>query len=457
MTDVKTSRLILPLVIVGLASIALALPVSNYFIVREKLPNKSGDPEFAKLASVLQNSCADCHGYNMTSYPLYFQLPIAKDVIARDIAEAQGAFQFTRANLTGEDPFSASDLAKVAMEISEGTMPPPRYKALHWNAGVDGEVRRQVLAYIKRKSEAAALSAVPVENPFNPDAKKVALGEKLFFDKRLSGDNTISCAACHSPDKGGADGLPTARGIGGQIGPINVPTVYNSAFNFCQFWDGRAKDLKEQAGGPVNNPVEMGSNWKQVLSKIEHDPEYEKLTEEAYGKPLNADNVADTVTGAIAEYEKTLLTPNSRFDKYLKGDLKALSEVEKQGYDLFNDKGCASCHSGVALGGMSFEKMGVKGDYFAYRVKALGMKETAADNGRFNVTKIESDRHKFKVPTLRNIALTAPYFHDGSVKELSKAVDIMAQYQRGVTLSQDENKALVAFLQSLNGERQSKP
>ena len=449
----KGLPLALPATVVGLIVLGLALPVANLFIAREELPNKSGDAKFAAVAKVLQNSCADCHGVDMTVYPLYFQFPVAKDIIGRDIKEAQAVFKFNRAQLTGEEPFSAVDLSKVAGEVAEGAMPPMRYKALHWNSSVDGEQKKILLDWIKERSEAIAVKPIPVENPFAVDAKKVALGEKLYFDKRLSADNTISCASCHSLEKGGADGARTATGIHGQIGPINSPTVYNSAFNFCQFWDGRAKDLKEQAGGPVNNPGEMGSNWPQVLSKLGKDKELEAMVKAAYNAPLSA----DTITGAIAEYEKTLLTPNSPFDKYLKGDGQAISAEAKKGYELFNDKGCVSCHGGVALGGLSFEKMGVAGDYFAYREKELGMKLTEADNGRFNVSKNEADRHKFKVPTLRNIALTAPYFHDGSVTDLSKAVDIMSEYQRGVTLSPADNKAIVAFLNSLSGEYQGKP
>lgn len=445
---VQNSALVLAL---GLAMLGLALPLSNLFIARESLSNKSSDG-FSTVAKVLQNSCADCHGVGMASYPIYFQFPLAKTVIERDINEAQAVFKFNRAQLRGEESFSAVDLAKIAAAIGDGSMPPMRYKALHWNAAVDGELEKPVLAYIKQKTAALAPGPIPVENPFNPDTKKVALGEKLFFDKRLSADNTVSCASCHSLAKGGADGQPTSTGIHGQKGPINSPTVYNAAFNFCQFWDGRAKDLQEQAAGPLNNPVEMGSSWSQLLSKIGQDPQYVALIQAAYGTPLNAANANGVISGALAEYEKTLLTPNSRFDKYLKGMQGALSGEEQQGYQLFNDKGCASCHAGVALGGLSFEKMGVAKDYFAYRDKELGTRPSAADNGRYNFTKAESDRHKFKVPSLRNIAQTAPYFHDGTVCDLNKAVDIMAEYQKGITLTRAENKAIVAFLNSLTGE-----
>ncbi len=441
----------LGLALLVLVLLGLALPLSNLFIAAEELPNKSSD-DFSIVAKVLQRSCADCHGVDMTSYPIYFQFPVAKTVIERDISEAQAVFKFNREQLRGEESFSAVDLAKMAAAIGDGSMPPMRYKALHWNAAVDGQAKKIVLAFIKQKTAALAIGPIPVENQFNPDIKKVALGEKLFFDKRLSADNTVSCASCHSLAKGGADGQSTSTGIHGQKGPINSPTVYNAAFNFCQFWDGRAEDLQEQAAGPLNNPVEMGSSWSQVLSKLGQDPQYVALIKAAYGTPLNSANVSGVIGGALAEYEKTLLTPNSRFDKYLKGMQSALSAEEQQGYELFNDKGCASCHAGVALGGLSFEKMGVAKDYFAYRDKELGTRPSAADNGRYNVTKAECDRHKFKVPILRNIAQTAPYFHDGTVCDLSKAVDIMAEYQKGSTLTRAENKAIVAFLNSLSGE-----
>jgi cytochrome c peroxidase len=282
----------------------------------------------------------------------------------------------------------------------------------------------------------------PIPQTIVVNDKKAALGEKLYNDKRLSADNTISCASCHDLKKGGTDRLATSTGIKGQKGPINSPTVYNSASNFVQFWDGRARNLQEQALGPVENPLEMGEKWPAVIEKIKADKEYAKAFTEIYGGKITKENTAD----AIAEFERTLTTPGSRFDEFLSGKKGALTETEKKGYTLFNDKGCTSCHSGTYLGGNSYQTMNP--DYF----KDRGGKITDADMGRFNVTKKEEDRHMFKVPMLRNIAETAPYFHDGSVKTLEQAVKLMSKYQLGAELSNDEAKAIAAFLKTLTGK-----
>ncbi|MFN6961375.1 MAG: cytochrome-c peroxidase [Rhodocyclaceae bacterium] len=273
------------------------------------------------------------------------------------------------------------------------------------------------------------------------DARKVTLGKKLFFEQRLSHDDTISCASCHPPSKGGADGLPVAIGIGGQQGPINTPTVLNAALNFVQFWDGRAATLEEQAAGPIHNPLEMGSNWNEVIAKLAADADYPRLFAAAF--PARGITAA-TIAEAIAAYERSLLTP-SRFDAWLQGDDAALSEQEQRGYRLFLDYGCASCHQGANVGGNLFQRFGVLGDYFAERGKPV----TAADLGRYNVTGREEDRHVFKVPSLRNIALTAPYFHDASAATLQEAIRVMARYQLGRTLSDQDIEAIAAFLNSL--------
>lgn len=272
------------------------------------------------------------------------------------------------------------------------------------------------------------------------DAAQVALGKRLFFDKRLSHDDSISCASCHPLERGGADGLPVSLGIGGQKGLINAPTVLNAALNFAQFWDGRAATLEEQVAGPVQNPIEMGSSWPEVIAKLEADAEYPRLFAAAYpGRGITA----ETISAAIAAYERTLLTP-SRFDAWLQGDATALSEREQRGYRLFLEVGCASCHQGANIGGNMYQRFGILEDYFA------GRTVTPADLGRYNVTRREEDRHVFKVPSLRNVALTAPYFHDASAATLEEAIRIMARVQLGRTLPDDDVAAIAAFLHSLS-------
>lgn len=288
----------------------------------------------------------------------------------------------------------------------------------------------------------------PITMPQGLDQKKVALGDKLFHDTRLSVDNTVSCASCHGLDKGGTDLLVTSTGVGGQKGPINSPTVYNSSFNFVQFWDGRAKDLREQALGPVENPIEMGEKWDNVVKKISADPEYKKLFAESYNSKITKETIAD----AIAIFEETLVTPNSRFDKWLYGDDKALTQLELKGYEFFKGYGCTTCHAGANVGGTSFQKMGLIKDYFSVRGNVQEV-----DLGRYNVTKKDEDKHKFKVPSLRTAAITPPYLHDGTQKTLPDVVRIMGRHQVGVELTDEEVKALVAFIKSLTGEYKGKP
>ncbi len=273
------------------------------------------------------------------------------------------------------------------------------------------------------------------------DPGRVALGEQLFHDARLSGDGTISCASCHNLKAGGVDGQRFSTGIGGALGGINAPTVFNSAYQLAQFWDGRAETLEEQAIGPIHNPVEMGATLAQVVERLGADADLVARFKRLYADGLTATNLLD----AIASFERSLITVDSRFDRYLAGDPKALSELEIDGYRRFREFGCASCHQGMLLGGNMFQKFGVLGDYFA------GRATTPSDLGRYNVTGREEDRHVFKVPSLRNVALTAPYFHDGSAETLEQAVTVMARYQLGRDLSLADIQAIVAFLHTLSG------
>ncbi len=277
--------------------------------------------------------------------------------------------------------------------------------------------------------------------PLEVNAEKVALGRRLFHETRLSGDGTLSCASCHSLDHGGAEPKRTSTGIRGQVGPINAPTVLNAALNFRQFWDGRAADLREQAAGPVANPMEMGASWDKVLASLAEDESYETSFAALYPDGITQANVTD----AIAEYERLLVTP-SPFDRYLRGERGAISAAAREGYETFKAVGCTSCHTGQNVGGTMYQKMGLVRDYFGERGNP-----TDADLGRFNVTHAESDRHFFKVPTLRNVALTAPYFHDGSRETLADAVRAMGRYQLGRDLTDAQTRAIVAFLESLSG------
>lgn len=284
-------------------------------------------------------------------------------------------------------------------------------------------------------------------NPENPTTDaKVKLGQQLFFEPRISKGHTVSCNSCHNLASYGVDNLPTSQGHMGQFGDRNSPTVLNAALLGSQFWDGRAKDVEEQAGGPILNPVEMAVPHEGLaLDTISSIPEYQKMFKDAFpgdAKPISYKNL----TYAIGAFERTLLTP-SRWDEYLKGNTNALSAQELRGLNSFIQTGCIACHTGANLGGDQFQVFGlVKSPYWQF----TGSKKH--DEGRFEVTKSEDDKHVFRVPGLRNVERTYPYFHDGSIWSLEEAVSIMGEAQLGRKLPKQDVADITAFLKSLTGE-----
>lgn len=282
------------------------------------------------------------------------------------------------------------------------------------------------------------IKPIPAIVPAN--GLKVELGKMLFFDPRLSKSGFISCNSCHNLSTGGADNLPSSIGHKWQLGPINSPTVLNAKYNLAQFWDGRAKDLKDQAGGPIENPGEMASTHDIAIDVLKSIPEYVSLFKLVYGTDMID---IDRVTDAIAVFEETLVTPNSPFDKWLHGDDHAISPDAKAGYQLFKETGCIGCHSGIGVGGESYELFGV--------VKAY--EKDTKTLGRYEVTKDDDDKYVFKVPLLRNISLTAPYFHDASTWDLKDAAKVMAEYQSGINLTSSATERIVEFLKTLTGEQ----
>lgn len=277
-------------------------------------------------------------------------------------------------------------------------------------------------------------------NPATP--VKVELGKMLYFDPRLSKSGFISCNSCHNVGMGGMDYQKTSTGHGWKQGPRNAPTVLNSVFNVAQFWDGRAKDLAEQAKGPVQAGVEMNNTPENVVKTLNSMPQYITMFKQAFPKekdPVTFDNMAK----AIEVFEATLITPNSRFDKYLKGDSKALSANEKKGLKLFMDNGCAGCHSGVNMGGDGYYTMGV----MEKPAEAI----MAGDTGRFKVTEAKDDEFSFKSPSLRNIDLTPPYFHSGAIWSLKEAIQVMNTSQLGSKMSDADLTLVEAFLKSATG------
>ncbi len=283
----------------------------------------------------------------------------------------------------------------------------------------------------------------PLEIPQGLCREKVQLGRELFHDARLSKDNSISCASCHVVKDGGDDGLATSIGIDNQVGPLNAPTVLNSSLFVAQFWDGRASNLQEQVAGPVHNPIEMGSDWDEVIAKLGKDRAFAKRFRRTFREGLSAETIAD----AIASYESALVTVNSPFDQYLRGDDSSITDDALSGYRLFKSIGCVSCHQGKAVGGNMFQEFGVMGEFNDQ------FEDTSeVSKGRINVTQREVDLHRFKVPSLRNVQRTAPYFHDGRTERLEDAIQIMAEFQLGESLDDNQVQQLSAFLISLNGE-----
>ncbi|HEJ7889619.1 cytochrome-c peroxidase [Serratia liquefaciens] len=421
--------------------------------VYSQAPRSALEKNNQVLGLLREKGCDYCHTPS-ADLPFYASFPIAKQLMEYDIRLGYQSFNLepVRASLIEDKAVSQSDLNKIEWVMQHKTMPPTRYVALHWAGQVDEQERETLLGWIAQQraryyasNEAAAEHRnepiQPIPKALPVDAQKVALGFRLYHDPRLSGDSTLSCAHCHSLNTGGVDGRKTSIGVGGAVGPINAPTVFNSVFNSEQFWDGRAPTLQVQAGGPPLNPIEMASkSWEEIIGKLDKDPVLTRDFVAAYPQGLSG----ETITDAIAEFEKTLITPDSPFDNWLRGDDNAMTMQQKHGYQLFKDNKCATCHGGTILGGRSFEPLGLKRDFNFGEI-------TAADIGRMNVTSEARDRLRQKVPGLRNVALTAPYFHRGDVATLDEAVKLMLRYQVGTELPQQDVDDIVAFLESLTG------
>lgn len=280
------------------------------------------------------------------------------------------------------------------------------------------------------------ITPLPTSIPY--DKEKAMLGKQLYMDTSLSKDGKVSCNTCHDLKRYGVDNEIFSIGADGVLDePFNSPTTFNSVFNFVQFWDGKAKNLAEQAKNPFINPKEMAlKDEAEVVKRVEANAKYKASFDKIYGK-ITMQNITD----AIAEFEKTLITPNSPFDRYLNGDENAISSQAKRGWEAFKSNGCVACHQGQNVGGTMYQKIGIFEPY-----------PNQENLGRYEITKIESDKMVFKVPSLRNVAKTAPYYHDGSIPTLDACVQFMAYYQLGRFLDQQTVDDIVAFLESLTGE-----
>ena len=425
-----------------------------------RLVNRLPDADLPDNLQVLEifeeGGCLSCHSAD-PEVPFYAKMPVAGKIVMKDIDSGYRAFDiepFMDA-LAVDGEVSPVDLAKIEKVVLDDRMPMPKYYLVHWGSSLTDAKRAVVLSWIRDKrismyddglsGDRAAEPVRPIDTKVDYDEAKAALGFALFHDTRLSVDNTVSCATCHALETAGVDNHQYSHGVDDQLGGVNAPTVYNAVYNFVQFWDGRAKTLADQAAGPPLNPVEMAStSFDEIIAKLNADKPFAKAFGKVYPDGLTEANITD----AIEEFERTLITPNSRFDKWLRGDDSAITAEELAGYELFKKYDCATCHVGPNLGGQSYELMGLRRHYFADR----GLELTNEDNGRYKETQVERDRHRFKVPGLRNVEHTWPYYHDGTRHTLDEAVRDMALYQSGVELSEPEVEKIESFLKTLTGE-----
>ena len=438
--------------------LALVLGFAVYrFAFRKSIPDA---PVSQQVAAILeQNGCYSCHS-GQDGTPFYAKLPFADPILAH-IEIGTRFWDLRREDL--ENP-SEVLLSKLQHSVISGNMPLVEYKLIHWGTGFNKAEKSLLTEWILSQRqerfatgtacEAYAQHALqPIPDSLATDIRKVTLGRKMYNEARVSLDGTLSCATCHVIDQGGADsrGTRTSEGIYGQFGGINAPTVLNAAFNVEQFWNGRAHTLADQAAGPPVNPVEMGDQtWEQICERLSQDASLVAEFQSIYPEGITQ----ATVTDAIAEYEKTLITPNDRLDQMLKGDENALTEEEKKGLAAFMDNSCAVCHVGKTLGGQSFETLGIYEDYYAAREQSNpDIVYNDDDKGLAGFTGDTADLHRFKVPGLRNISKTSPYFHDGTQATIEDAVRAMFRFELGVKEAPESDVASIsAFLRTLDGE-----
>lgn len=422
----------------------IALPQNK----RSGLPVPTDKQDADAMANALMESkCAACHG----TTPKYNSIVnlLALGQLKRDVDGAQRSFRMGGSSLRSGNV----DYLKMDYVLRTRRMPPTQYSMVHLGSRLtpdDVEILRH--RYTKAGAFARAFAAISPAVVSPQEKDKVLLGHMLFFDPRLSTNNKISCASCHDLSKGGTDNLAKSEGVPGsdgkpQLGGVNAPSVYNAAGNIRQFWDGRAANLQEQAGGPPLNPVEMGyskpEDWNAIAYKLKQDAKLAELFAKVYGDQGITDN---TITDAIAAFERTLVTPNSDFDRYLKGNNYAMDKEQEKGMFAFFNYGCATCHSGPSLGGLSFEYANTHAKLRAhkpdYEESAFGLSD---------FTKDEAHRDMFRVPNLRNVALTAPYFHTGTVRTLGEAVRIMFETQTGCVPSKGTIRSVTRFLEAQTG------
>ena len=444
----------------GICLAAAAFIAVYRFAFRKSIPD--AEPSVQVEAILSQNDCFQCHDASAQK-PFYGNLPVIGPMLDKHMSRGTRFVDLSKADL--EQP-SEVLLSKLEYAVRKGSMPIHEYRMIHWGTGFNKKEKSLLSGWILQHRanlystglNAPQFAAEPVQvmpESVPTDPAKVALGAMMYNDTRISLDNTISCASCHILSQGGADEADdrTSEGINGLHGGVNAPTVFNALFNADQFWNGRAHALAEQAAGPPVNPVEMGDQtWDQIVARLR---QHKQLV--ARFKAIYPDEglTAETVCDAIQEYEMTLITPNDRLDRYFKGESSALTASEIAGYEDFKDNCCAACHVGKTLGSQSFEYMGIFEDYFEDRAETRpDIAYNSDDDGLAGFTGNPADLHFFKVPNLRLVTMTPPYYHDGSRETLEDAVRDMFRFELGKKPSEQTVSSICTFLGALNGESQ---
>lgn len=418
------------------------------------------------VQDILTQKCAVCHDTER-DYPLLSKIPLLGDLISENHRQATRHWKpFDRSYLGPsategqriDAPTPLTVFTKLSHALSENLMPPREHLILCWGSWISPSEKQILNEWIKSQrgewlsqwgiTNGMEFPIQPIPTSIPHNEAKAALGEKLFYDKRLSSDGAMSCATCHDLQKGGDDAQRLSVGDGGQSTVVNTPTVLNAVFNIRQFWDGRAADLAEQAHQQLTSPDAMGvTNWTAVAERLASDASFKTNFLAVYPLGFTEKNICS----AIAEYEKRLITPGSRFDQYLQGKKGVLSTEENKGYLTFRKFACASCHNGPSMGGQSFEYADLKDNYFKGRVL------NACDKGLMNFSQVPRDDKSFKVPTLRNVEMSEPYFHDGSKTTLEDAVAAMLTYQVGKPYTDEDIHQITTFLKTLTGNLFGKP
>jgi len=441
---------------------AVILVGFGFFISRviNNVPSAELSKEEQVISIIEEGGCFVCHGGPDYSTHLHWPVigPIISKKAEKSIRHADATSILEHFN-SGR-PIDEALLVKVREVVFHRSMPPVSYRIIHWKSAITKDKQKILLHWTYERMASDHNWPLPTkEHPFEPvlplpdslpaDLAKVNLGRILYHDPRLSADSTVSCATCHNLGRAGVDNLDYSVGAYGQPGMYSTLTTYNAVFHPVFFWEGTASTLPIQAAMILVDPVIMGNeSLEPVIERLKADIPFTKLFTQTYPDGFTVESITD----ALAEYHKVLITPDAPFDRYLQGDSEAIGPDAKKGYQLFKRLGCASCHNSIGVGGNSFQYMGLSNNFFS-----TGDRISLPDLGRYRLTARQEDIHKFKVPGLRNIELTHPYFHNASAPDLETAVEAMAFHQRDMSINKGKVHQIVSFMQTLTGTFREMP